>query len=500
MRSLLFIILSISTICIGLNAQPILPVYQSVNYLPTFVTGGMTVRYEISNVNSYNGGSVIYDLMGNANANLINGPIYTNTGAHNLNFSSASAQYLLTNNIGSTYNQSIFMWVYPTGNGVILSELGQAQINASYHDSNIEMVNGTLKFSIWNSTFITSNIATPLNTWCYIGMTYDGTNLNVYINGASAGSTVVTRTPPTNLYYGIAAADGTNMGNGGYGNFKLGAFHYYKRALSFNEINLNYNAQLSKYQTQPYKYLQTIADYLANYRSEFKNPSFYNYTLDGNQFYISDGGGDMYDNGNITSPWLKSNLTYTGTSGYNASTYPFAIDYSVMTNTSSPVDDDFYYISMGYANGSTTYHPLTVLGSRSSIGSPVGFQVGGNSGADGGGTLSSSMIYNGTLINGFTVYAFYRETYNASDPSHCNLFILLGHPQWGSVFGSVNNFADPVSNGGNGAYFYTAGSNTANILAIQTLLSKQGGVQVTAAECQSVVTNYTLRIKQALGY
>ena len=98
------------------------------------------------------------------------------------------------------------------------------------------------------------------------------------------------------------------------------------------------------------------------------------------------------------------------------------------------------------------------------------------------------------------MYAFYRQTYNAGDPSHCNLFILLGHPQWGSVFGSINSYADPVSNGGVGGYFYTSGSNTANILAIQTLLSKSGGVQVTAAECQQIVTNYTLRIKQALGF
>lgn len=484
----------------NVGAQIMASSYHAVNHVPTFVTGGMTVRYEMSNPNSYNGGTTITDLMGNANATVYKAPTYTSSGAYNLNFSSASSQYILTNNIGSTFNQSVFMWVYPTGNGVLLSELGQPQINTSYHNSNIELVNGTMKFSVWNSAIITSSIATPINSWCYIGMTYNGTTLTAYVNGVSAGSTTVARSAPENLYYGIAAIDATTMGNGGYGNFKLGAFHYYKRALSLNEIKLNFNVQLSKFQTQPYKYLKTIADYLANYRSEFINPSFYNYSLDGDKYYISDGGGDMYDGGNITSPWIKANTNYTSSGGYSAAGYPYAIDYSVMSAVSSPVDDDFYYISLGYANSSTTYHPLTVLGSRSSTGTPVGFQLGGNSGADGSGTLSSSVIYNGTEINGFTVYAFYRETYNAGDPSHCNLFILLGHPQWGSVFGTVNSFADPVSNGGNGGYFYTSGANTANILAIQTLLSKSGGVQVTAAECQTIVANYTLRIKQALGY
>lgn len=491
---LLFWVFKIST-----YAQIMASSYHAANHVPNFITGGMTVRYEIGQSASYSGTTSVTDLMGNVNATLYNSPSYNSTGTKYLNFASGSSNYILTGNIGSTYNESVFMWIYPTGNGVILSELGQASINNSYHDSNIEMVSGTLKFSIWNSATITSSIATPLNMWHYIGFTYNGTTLTAYVNGAVAGSTTVSRTPPANLYFGIGATDATSMGNGGYGNFRLGAFHYYKRGLSFNEVGLNYNATLSKFQTQPYKYLKTIADYLANYRSEFKNPSFYSYTLDGDKYYISDGGGDMYDGGNFTSPWLYSNTAYTSNAS-SIGSYPYAIDYSTMSSVSSPVDSDFYYISMGYANASTTYHPLTVIGSRSTTGAPVGFQVGGNSGADGSGSLGSSIIYNGTTINGFTVYAFYRETYGAGDPSHCNLFILLGHPQWGSVFGTINSYADPVSNGGNGAYFYTSGGNTSNILAIQTLLSKSSGVEVTAAECQTIVTNYTLRIKEALGF
>lgn len=486
--------------CPNIKGQALPVSYQPVNYLPSFITGGMTVRYEIGNSNSYTGTSHITDLMGNVNATLYNSPAYSSVGTNYLNLTSTSSNYLLTDNIGASDNESVFLWVYLTGNGVILSELGQNVIDDGWHNSQIELVNSTVRFSIFSSAAITSSIPTPLNMWHYIGFTYDGSTLTTYVNGDIAGTSIISRSAPTNLYFGIGARDATNMGNGGFGNFRFNAFHYYKRALSSNEVKLNYSSTLSKYQTQPFKYLKTIADYLANYRSEFKNPSFYNYTLDGNKYSILDGGFDMYDGGNITSPWLKSNTTYTSNSSYTSAAYPFAIDYSIMSSVSNPIDNDFYYISMGYANNSTDFHPLTVLGSRSSVGSPVGFQVGGNSGADGGGTLSSSLIYNGTVINGFTVYAFYRETFNATDPSHCNLFILLGHPEWGSVFGSINSFADPVSNGSNGGFLYTSGPNTANILAIQTLLSKSGGALVTAAECQTVVTNYTLRIKQALGY
>jgi hypothetical protein len=253
----------------------------------------------------------------------------------------------------------------------------------------------------------------------------------------------------------------------------------------------------------PFQVLNTIAVYLRNYMADFRNPSFYNYRCDGSGFFINDGGGDMYDNGNVTTPWLRSGLTYVGTGVYSAAAYPSAITYT--NNTRTLVDTDMYYISLGYTQYTSvqdpTFLPLTVLGSRSGVGAPVGWQIGGNSGADGGGTLASGILYNAASLNGFTVHAFYRETYAAAgDPSHCNLFILLGHPNWASVFGTITSFADPVNNGGCGGFFYTSGAGVQNILAIQTLLSKNSGVLVTAAECQTVVQNFTLRIKQALGY
>lgn len=263
---------------------------------------------------------------------------------------------------------------------------------------------------------------------------------------------------------------------------------------------LGANGFWTSYQTfLPWNSLNTIATYLRGYMSEFRNPSFYFYQLDGNGGYINDGGGDMYDGGNFTTPWLLSGVQYTS-AGSSLGSFPFAITYSFTASTL--IDTDFYYTSLGYVqyNGSSQsgqYHPLTVIGSRKETG-PVGWQVGGNSGADGGGLLASGQVWGGTLSNGFTTWAYYRQTYNAGDPSHCNLIILLGHSNWNSVFGQINSFADPVGNGGNGAYYYSM--TASNVLAIHTLLSKNSGVQVTLAECQTVVSNFTFRIKQALNY
>lgn len=245
--------------------------------------------------------------------------------------------------------------------------------------------------------------------------------------------------------------------------------------------------------------LNAIAGYLRNYMSEFRNPSFYGYNLDGDQFYINDGGGDMYDGGNYTYPWLIAGSDYSISTGGNQN---LAVVIGYANTTATTVDTDFVYASLGYANsiGITANHPLTVLGFRTTVGRPVGFQGSGNSGADGGGTLASGIIYAGTVVQGFTVHAFFRETYNAGDPSHCNLVILLGHPRWGSVFGSIFSYADPVNKGGNGYYFYTSGAAVTGILAIQTLLSKNSGVLVTSAECQAVVDAFVNRIKIATGF
>lgn len=237
---------------------------------------------------------------------------------------------------------------------------------------------------------------------------------------------------------------------------------------------------------------QGMCNYLRNYMSEYKNPSFYSYTLDGSTNYIGDGGGDMYDNGNYTNPWFISGTDYSQITGDPGA----SLSYS--TTTATTTDTDFVYCSLGYST-SPDYRPLTMLGYRSTANRVVGFQKSGNSGADGGGVLSSALLYNGSTINTFTVYAFHRETYSASDPSHCDLYMLIGHTNWGSSFGTVTSYAHPVGSGGNGGRLHTSTGST-NVVAVTMLLSKSGGVEVTAAECQTVVQSFTARMKLYFGY
>jgi len=229
------------------------------------VREGLICCYEFSTPGSYSSsaGSTVTDLIGNSNASLQNSPGYTSPvgqTAGYLQFNGTN-QYLVTQTdlnpklspANTSTIISVFVWVYMSDNGVIVSELGQTTINTGWHDSQIERVAGTVKFSVWNNgTGFASSIPTSTNTWYYIGFTYDGSTLTGYVNGASAGSAAYTRTTPFNgsglgLYYGLAAIDSTSLGDGTYANCRIGAFHVYNTAISTTQVLSNFNAQRSRY-------------------------------------------------------------------------------------------------------------------------------------------------------------------------------------------------------------------------------------------------------------
>jgi hypothetical protein len=220
--------------------------------------------YDVTNVNSYPGsGTLVTDIFKNSNATLINGPVYSAFTSGSLFFDGVN-EYLMTSTDlsskfpGSSPNKSevtsIFMWVYPMDNGVILTEQGLTSLNIGWHDSQIEMVSGTMRFGMWNGGGVSSassSIATPFNRWYYVGLVYDGSILTGYVNGDIAGTVTFNRAAPynngSNLHYAIAAADSTSMGDGSYAKMYLGRFEVYNCLLSQSQINYNYN--LTK---QPY--------------------------------------------------------------------------------------------------------------------------------------------------------------------------------------------------------------------------------------------------------
>jgi hypothetical protein len=259
----------------------------------------------------------------------------------------------------------------------------------------------------------------------------------------------------------------------------------------------------------PWQQINTIVSYLRNNVTDFRNPQFFVYRLDGNQYQILDGGNDMFDGGNGTIPWLRAGTNYTNP-GATVYTGPPALPYTSQSATLT--DTNLYYASFGYTQSAGTfpsaqnaiYHPLTMIGARSGSG-PTGWQKSGNIGADGLGSILTGSIYTGSVVNGFTTYAYFRQTYGqASDPNICDVYILLGHSNWNSNFGTVA-WSASLSTQGQGAGLYATGS-ASNLLAITTLLSRTGSsaaaasLPISASDIRNVVDNFTLRIKEALSF
>ena len=260
----------------------------------------------------------------------------------------------------------------------------------------------------------------------------------------------------------------------------------------------------------PWQQIDTIITYLRGYVSDFRNPQFYLYRLDGNAYQINDAGNDMFDGGNSTIPWLRANTAYWNP---GASTYTGAPALPYSSQSSTLTDTNLYYAAFGYTQSagplttspqSPIYHPLTMIGARSGSG-PIGWQKSGNIGADGLGNILTGSIYTGSTVNGFTTYAYYRQTWGQSaDPNICDVYMLFGHSNWNSNFGTII-WSASLSTAGQGAALYATGS-ASNLLAVTTLLSRTGStpagasLQISASDITTVVNNFALRIKEALSF
>ena len=239
---------------------PISKVFR-VPFVSGFTTTGLILRYEMGLTSSYVGsGTNVVDLVDSSNATLVNDPVYSLNGY--INFDGVN-DYLSTNTslnsklspVNTSTIISHFVWIYPTDNGVVVSEIGQSTPNILWHDSQIEIVAGNLKFGLWISSGLSSlnsSISTPFYNWYYVGLTYDGTTMRGYVNGQLAGTKNLSRSTPyvlgsTGLHYAIGAADSTSLGDGSAAKIKLGAFHVYNTAISNQQIINNYNATKSDY-------------------------------------------------------------------------------------------------------------------------------------------------------------------------------------------------------------------------------------------------------------
>ena len=305
------------------------------------VTAGLAADYDVS---SYTTGSTLVDIASSINATLYNTPTYTSTGGKYLTFNGTN-KYAITDNLASKFTDnkiSILTWIYPTGNGVITSELGIASPTSGWHESVIEITGGnTLRVGFWDGTGITQ-LSTPitLNTWYQVCITYDGTTMKGFLNNTNFGSVNFTRDAPflnsNGQHFALGLSDATNMGSGAYGNFRLGLFQIFNRAITTDEIDRTFNLYAYRYRLNQY----------TNWNpGEPNNSSNEDYT----QFVTN---GQWNDLANSSLPyviefdyivgftaWVLHQTVYTNSSGFysfNQSTNP-SVEWYIRVDAPTPV-------------------------------------------------------------------------------------------------------------------------------------------------------------------
>jgi hypothetical protein len=319
----------------------------------TKVTSGLAADYDVS---SYTSGTTLFDIQNSNNATLYNSPAYSSTGGKYLTFNGINT-YTITSNlassIGNTNKITLFAWVYPTGNGVIISELGFPGPTSGWHESVMEITGGnTLRVGFWTGTgIIQLNTAITLNAWHLIAITYDGVTMKGYLNNVNFGSVNFQREAPhlyagNGEYFALGLTESTHMGHGGYGNFRLGDFQVFNRALSADELDRTYNLYAYRYKLNQY----------VNWNPGEPNNS-------GNEDYGQFVGGGRWNDLPNTSlpyvlefdyvvtftPWVLHKTVYTNSSGF----YSF-------NETSNPATE--WYIQMDVSNPVTPLALTDVIG------------------------------------------------------------------------------------------------------------------------------------------
>ena len=223
-----------------------------------YVTTGQQANYDVA---SYTSGSTLTDIKSSVNTTLYNSPVYTSGSGKYLTFNGTNT-YGITGNLasklGNTSVVTLLAWIYPTGNGVIVSELGTASTSSGWHESVFEITgSNTLRVGLWNGSGITQiSTSITLNTWNLIALTYNGTTMTGYKNGVSFSSVNFTRSAAhlngNGEHFAIGLSDATNMGSGAYGAFRLGGFQVYNTSLTADEINRNYMSTAWRFGVYPY--------------------------------------------------------------------------------------------------------------------------------------------------------------------------------------------------------------------------------------------------------
>jgi|GEM_PF-5377859 len=240
--------------------------FYSPSYGGNVTRNNLIAEYDFSNASAYAGsGTTVNNLTGKTLPATLSGTIVHLPDPGHVRILNSNSNYMLMGDFKSFYPPvtsstrsgifTISLWVnLKSANGVILSDLNSTTVNGGYHTSDIEMVGGYMKFSVWpRSTYITTASTVTLNAWHHVVLVYNGTQVKAYLDNALVGTATYARSGPhmgtltDSQYFALGAIEGTNMGSGIYGSFLLADVKFYASAFGDADVNSLYQQEKTNY-------------------------------------------------------------------------------------------------------------------------------------------------------------------------------------------------------------------------------------------------------------
>ena len=212
------------------------------------VTSGLVLALDAADRNSYISGSTVWnDVSGNGNnGTLTNGPTFSNNG---IVFDGVDDSVLggnITNYFTNQVYASAFYKLTSVGLYPMVLTLGIAESSEGFSirhlssTGNIELVLSTTSTTSLGYSPQTSVVGQIIQ----VGLWYDGTTLKGYKNGVE----IISANKNGNIQFGSAPL--LRLGSRSDGYYFSGSIYnalIYNRALSFQEVLQNYNAQKSRF-------------------------------------------------------------------------------------------------------------------------------------------------------------------------------------------------------------------------------------------------------------
>ena len=222
---------------------------------PKIITDGLVLYLDAANQKSYPGSGTTWNDLSrrSTNGSLINGPLFSSDNNGSIVFDGVNDRVecseVDTFKISSTItlHASFYIDTYVNWAGIV----GRNNNSKAVYSLNLSPNSQRLRFNYNNISPWTTNIETtstlPIRRWIISTVTYDGTDVKMYLNGvldrvATIGSITFDTGSGFPLDIGY-----DNPGGDEYFNGNISQILIYNRALLTEEVIQNYNATKSRF-------------------------------------------------------------------------------------------------------------------------------------------------------------------------------------------------------------------------------------------------------------